>query len=119
MPSIELIEQVIAEEKENCQRKVNQGVLKEDQTAQDRKTEGVRAMTNLVTQTRFLSLQKYWRAEADFSIPECRQQFHNAFIAALSGLSDELVWEAALKAARETVLKNLNAKMKKDANGGS
>ncbi len=34
MPSIELIEQVIAEEKENCQRKVNQGVLKEDRVQQ-------------------------------------------------------------------------------------
>ncbi len=47
MPSIELIEQVIAEEKENCQRKVNQGVLKEDRVQQLMYLGGIEALDRL------------------------------------------------------------------------
>lgn len=54
-------------------------------------------------------LKDFWSAEEAFR-GEHRHQFQNAFIGALSCLSDELVWKAALQTARNVVLRNVKAK---------
>ncbi len=69
-------------------------------------------MTNLVTNTKFSLLKDFWDAKENFSIPENRVQFENAFISALSSLSDPTIWKAALETARDTVLKNMREKKK-------
>lgn len=78
-------------------------------------------MVNLA-QTDHALLKKFWDIEEVFDV-EHRRQFHNAFIGAMSNLSDEVVWVSALKTARDLVLKNIKAKEEKkpvaDATGDS
>ncbi len=64
--------------------------------------------------THFPRLKEFWDVEESFPIQN-RQQFRNSFIGALSMLSDELVWQAALKTAREEVLKTIRAKENREA----
>ena len=66
-------------------------------------------MSSLTLSTDFALLSKFWDVEEVFPI-ENRTQFRNAFIAALSGLSGEESWNAALKTAKANVLQNLIAK---------
>ncbi len=62
-----------------------------------------------VQRTHFPRLKEFWDVEESFPIQN-REQFRNSFIGALSVLSDELLWQAALKTAREEVLRNIRAK---------
>ena len=50
--TIEQIERVIADEKENCQRKVNQGVLKEDRVQQLMYMGGMEALDRMLYSVR-------------------------------------------------------------------